>query len=444
MPATILTDMHNRFYAAFRALDLASLICDPERIARSRTTVLQLHREVMVAKDGPWWLTVDRLIDDKRSSVTDAERQQLIADLEELVLHFSDSSKAEFNPHATRDAAKVLIRHYNRLQRFDDVKRLHTIVAKVFEHFAGLGDALVAPAVLQTAVDAYHRAGLPEENKRVRIMMQEKIGQGRDQMAPIKTEIKIPREDMEKFLESIIVDDLWSTFTRIGAQFLPKRRELEEQVRKTVVAAPLLAHMPITITADDHIAAKLGSVEDDPFGWLLHQTKMNFGFEGIWLHVALERAISAHDATPEHFAAWANRAALFEDMSFLIEGIRAWYEGDFVKATHVLVPQMELGLRSIVAKLGKPVTKTHATVPGVGVAIGMGDILYSEQLRDVLGPDLTLYFLALYADPRGMNLRNRVAHGLIKAERLDGQLVRLLIHTLLVFGIWNELSQSGR
>jgi lysyl-tRNA synthetase class 1 len=139
----------------------------------------------MGAKDGPWWLAVDRLIDDKRSGVTDAERQQLIADLEELVSHFS--SKAEFNPHATRDAAKVLIRHYNRLQRFDDVKRLHIIVARVFEHFAGLGDALVAPAVLQTAVDAYHHAGLPEENKRVRIMMQEKIGQGRDQMAPIKT-----------------------------------------------------------------------------------------------------------------------------------------------------------------------------------------------------------------------------------------------------------------
>jgi len=84
VPATILTDMHNRFYAALRALDLASLICDPERTARSRTALLQLHREVVATKDGPWWLAVDRLIDDKRSGVTDAERQQLIADLEEL------------------------------------------------------------------------------------------------------------------------------------------------------------------------------------------------------------------------------------------------------------------------------------------------------------------------------------------------------------------------
>jgi lysyl-tRNA synthetase, class I len=60
--------------------------------------------------------------------------------------------------------------------------------------------------------------------------------------------------------------------------------------------------------------------------------------------------------------------------------LTAWYEGDLVKAVHVLVPQVENGLRSIVGHFGKPVTKPHSTVADVGVAIGMGDILYSEEL----------------------------------------------------------------
>jgi lysyl-tRNA synthetase class 1 len=158
----------------------------------------------------------------------------------------------------------------------------------------------------------------------------------------------------------------------------------------------------------------------------------------------LERAIETHDAMPEHFVGWANRLDLFDDVTFLIDCVRAWYERDLVKAVHVLVPQIERGLRGIVAKLGKPVTKPHSTVAGVGVAIGMGDILYSEELSLALGPDLSLYFLALYADPRGMNLRNRVAHGLIKPEAIDGNLVRLLIHTLLVFGVWKELAERRR
>ena len=70
----------------------------------------------------------------------------------------------------------------------------------------------------------------------------------------------------------------------------------------------------------------------------------------------------------------------------------------------------------------------------------MGD--YSEELSLALGPDLSLYFLALYADSRGMNLRNRVAHG--QLESVTGSLVQLVIHTLLVFGVWKELAERRR
>jgi lysyl-tRNA synthetase class 1 len=92
-----------------------------------------------------------------------------------------------------------------------------------------------------------------------------------------------------------------------------------------------------------------------------------------------------------------------------MEGVTAWYDQDFVKAAHVLVPQIEVGLRAIVSQIGKPVTKPHPTIQGVSVAIGMGDMLYTKDVRDALGDDLTIHFLALYADPRGFNLRNDLA-----------------------------------
>ena len=445
IPASIVPELHNRFVAALRALDLASLIKDPDRTERARGALLRLHREVMDTRDGQWWLAFDRLIADTRAGVTDEERQQLLADLENIVLYYGDTSKSQiFNPHVVQDAAKRLIRHYTRIQQTDDVKRLHISIAGAFEHFAGLGDAMVASAVLQTAVNAYRDAGMPEDSKRVRILMEDKFGHAHEHMATIETEIKISREDMDGFLKTIVTDNIGSTFVRIAAEFLPNKGQLEKQVQKALVDAPLFAHMPQTIMADDHVAAKIGSVEDDPFGRLIHQTTMNFGFAGIWLRMALHRTIETHGAVPEHFVGWCNRSGLFEDVTFLNEGVRAWYEGDLAKAVHVLVPQMERGLRSIVAKLDRPVTKPHSKIAGVGVAIGMGDILYAEEMTQALGPDITLYFLALYADPRGMNLRNRVAHGLIKPELIDGHLVELLIHTLLIFGIWKELAQKRR
>ena len=73
----------------------------------------------------------------------------------------------------------------------------------------------------------------------------------------------------------------------------------------------------------------------------------------------------------------------------------------------------------------------------------MGDIVYSEEIRDLLGPDLTLYFLALYADPRGMNLKNELAHGLLKQAAIGESLVLWLIHTLLVLGIAGRARESS-
>jgi lysyl-tRNA synthetase class 1 len=101
-----------------------------------------------------------------------------------------------------------------------------------------------------------------------------------------------------------------------------------------------------------------------------------------------------------------------------------------------------------VAKLGKPTTKAHPAIAGVGVVIGMGDILYPKgsdaEIIDALGPDLTLHFLALYADPRGFNMRNDLAHGLLRANTLQLGLASRIIHTLLLLGVWDQIAARSK
>jgi lysyl-tRNA synthetase, class I len=98
----------------------------------------------------------------------------------------------------------------------------------------------------------------------------------------------------------------------------------------------------------------------------------------------------------------------------------------------------------IAGQLGKPATKAHPTVQGASVSINMGDILYSKDVVEALGPDLTLHFLALYADPRGLNLRNELAHGLMQRGAFHGHVARLVLHTLLLLGLWKELAEKRR
>ena len=74
----------------------------------------------------------------------------------------------------------------------------------------------------------------------------------------------------------------------------------------------------------------------------------------------------------------------------------------------------------------------------------MGDILYSPEVADALGSDITLHCLTLYADPRGFNLRNDMAHGLMSAEQMSSNVAARLIHTLFVLGVWEQLAEARK
>jgi len=76
----------------------------------------------------------------------------------------------------------------------------------------------------------------------------------------------------------------------------------------------------------------------------------------------------------------------------------------------------------------------------VGVAVNMGDLLYSREITDALGPDITLHLQTVYSDPRGLNMRNDMAHGLMSADQMDENAANKIIHTLLIVGIWDQLA----
>jgi hypothetical protein len=293
---TVLPELHDSIDSALRAFDLANLINDHQRAESARERLLALQREAVATRKGFWWRAYDRLMDDKNAGLSDEQRQELVDGLEELAREFADASyPRKFNPHALENAASRLIRYYARLRRADDERRLHVAVAEAFEHLAGLGNAMVASSVLQTAVNAYRHAGMPQESRRVRVVMEEKIRQAHEEMAPISTEYTIPREDINEFCASIVVDDLASTFFRLAAAFVPKRIGLEEQVEKMLEHTPFVALMPQQIMADDHVAANIGSVQDDPLGRLLQQATMDFSLSQIWLHEANNKLFETHD-----------------------------------------------------------------------------------------------------------------------------------------------------
>lgn len=441
--APTMAELPDKLFSVERAMDLAVLIGDLERINSARHALLAMFRTAIAEPPSMWWVVFDRLIDEKRAGVTDAERHELIAGVEGLIaLHAAQQGK--FDPHACKDAVLRLVPVYKREQKYDDIRRLNETVARTFEYVASLADAMLAAAFLQTSLEFYRSAQLNDDARRVRILMQKAIGDSKVAMKKIGHEITITKNDMDTFVSMVVVDELGDSLANMAYEFMLKRDELEKQVKEIAKAAPLYALITQEIMADDRVVAKIGSVKDDPFGRVLVQAKFTFSFLAPWLSRAYDQLFKKHQIVPECMASWANRHKLFDDMGLLIQGIHGWLQGDNVKAAHLLVPQVEHALRKIAGDIGLPVTKAHLPVKGVSVAINMGDILFAPEVLAALGENLTLHFQALYSDPRGLNLRNELAHGLMDSSDFGDHMIGLIIHSLLMLGVWKELGNAAQ
>jgi lysyl-tRNA synthetase class 1 len=423
---------------AVRGLRLGMQVRDDARIAASRNQLLALHAQCVASGDcrlEPF----DVLTGERKAGLDAAGRDQLVTDLESLLARFADPKGAYFDPHVAQDVAERLVKHYGKARLKAEAQRIHLAIAKAFEHFAGLGSAMLASGLLQTCMDAYRQAGERAEAERIRRLMAEKVRQSHAEMSEHSAEVTITVEEQEAFLAQIIADEPGKTFMNLAVHLLMRRKQLDAQVEQQAKSSPLMAAISQSIISDDRVVATVGSVADDPFGRVVRQACFMFDFSTPWLGWAMTKAIEVHDLTAVEFGIFINRAGLFGDGRLLAEGLEAWLAKDYVKAVHVLVPQVELGLRSLVGLKGQPTTKSSVKYGGAQMAVTMGDILYSPDYIAALGsvgPDLAVHFAALYADPRGKNVRNELAHGLMSAEDATEGLMLWVVQSLLVLGAW--------
>ena len=99
------------------------------------------------------------------------------------------------------------------------------------------------------------------------------------------------------------------------------------------------------------------------------------------------------------------RAQLFGKALF------AGYDGDFIAALHLLVPQIENMVRHHLKQVGVKTTTLDAS--GVENEIGLSALMEIPEAEKVFGADLAFEIRALFCDPFGPNLRNELAHGLL-------------------------------
>lgn len=435
-------DIHEDVEGGLRAFSLAQMTHDDQRTDKARALLLDLHQELIRAGQPRRWTVLDRLMLAKDAGLSSTDIASFVRDLEAALVALTDTgSPSTFDPHHAKEVAERLRAYYKSLSssQAGQLERLDAAESGAFKHAATLADPMLASMLLQSAIAAARGPALRTERERLRLQMEEKIEESRSSMQRYSAEIEIPVEEWDKQVRSLVGDNVPTAFARICSAFIERRSRLEAALAEQLRTNPLTAMISQNIMSGKHVRAVIGSIRDDPEGRLIQLSAQHISLQ-ILLPAALERAMEMHGLEPEHFAIWITQSNLFEDRSVLVEGLYAWRYGDLVKAISILVPQVEVGLRALVESLGKPTTKAHPRIHGASIPLNLGDMLGATDVKDALGPDLTLHLLALYSDPRGLNLRNDVAHGQVTADDFTAALAASVVHSLMALAVWKELA----
>lgn len=431
-------DAFTRFVYLKRGFNLAKSIgMTAEAVEFKRLLLVEhvnAHKDI---KQGFIFTAYDFLISQKEAGLTELEHQRLTDDFEIALSKYTDKESEFFDVFFADAVGKRLIIHYTKKQLPKEVTRILTAQAHALEFNARKGNALFAASFLRDALDKYKEAKLHADAERVRIQLERTIATSQSEMATFSHSTSITKEEKLQFETSLVSDKPLITMQRIASQFLPRVRTLTAHIENMAKEAPLFSMLSQQIISDNQVVAVVGGVDNDMEGRLLLAASQDITLSTTWLKWGIDAAIKAHSLVPEQFVEYANRTGLFSDQrtNLLLEGFKAWYADDQVKAIHILIPQVEHALRSLARKFDHATTKEHKNIKGVSASIGMGDILFDDKIIDSFGEhgaDLRLYLLAFYADPRGHNIRNRCAHGLLEGDDLSEAVTLRIVHTLIL------------
>lgn len=98
------------------------------------------------------------------------------------------------------------------------------------------------------------------------------------------------------------------------------------------------------------------------------------------------------------------------------EGLYKGLMGDFMTSSHLLIPQIESSIRSILNRIG--VMTTIIDSYGIQKEEDLGTLLWKPELEKILSKDIIFELQGLLTQAHGANFRNRMAHGFLNYEQL--------------------------
>lgn len=257
-------------------------------------------------------------------------------------------------------------------------------------------------------------------------------------------------QEVRNFIDEVMKGSAEEVLERYISMYIPNRQLLTEAQREDDKAHPLYALVPTILLDDNNVPIAEIKKEDADKKLALFTTKFLFSVAGVMhehVNTMKEVGIYTNDVLVTLFS---SREIVPESHTTLLErGLKAYFEDDYIVACSLLVPQFEAAVRQLATSLNCNVLRERTKKNSQKKNICNDKIYEYKPLSKVfdelksqalLSDDLLTYFRLLLVDNCGMNVRNRISHGLATAGEYDYVTADRIVHAFLALASLKEIT----
>ncbi len=350
-----------------------------------------------------------------------------------------DESVRRRDLHSSTMAGQALAQYHYVRQNYDRAKEATRAYGELKLELTTTMTASIAVHHISDVLEDYRRQGLREDADRVRLLLEERGKGVAAEMKRIWIPIRIDSENVERFTREVLnVDDPYVALFRVAYSTLPNVDLIRGQLDARAEGFLMRHLIPTSITGDNGLpVAVVNTYDDDQHGNLVMETARAMNFDSVYLLNSLDEwkkkfDIEGIQETPDLY----DSPLIVEDrIPFFRDGLAAYEAGDYLKAIHVLIPQVENCLRRLLELLNLSPTKSSDEGDGTYELKNMYDCLNEKDVREALEDKLWYFLKALYVDNRGLNLRNVMSHGIAEYEAFNKLNAALVVQSVVLLSI---------
>jgi hypothetical protein len=367
----------------------------------------------------------------------DSEEKEKIEEVFMLTCKILDELYKNKDLHHLLDNYTELAVSLNKSRQHENARK--KLISRLAENYTQYGrnekSAITRLDAYKTALELYRRINANEETEKIKAEMALLKDDLQAEMKPHEFRISLNREIIDNFLkvaEGTEFEKIPDLFAACPF-FIPKKEEMIKIVEET----PSLARILPTIILNEGNPIAESRTPEDRLQFDIHrsyqiQIIQEIAYIRQIIKELIEKGMLSKDNVTHFFFAHTD---VFPERSlkFIEDGIKRYFEEDFVGAIHVLVPQIEAILRSMMQKL--QIATTKIIRDGI-MEDHLGSYLRNPLVEQkILGEDFAMWLKVFLTEKAGgLNIRNYLAHGLIEFHQLTPDIASGVLFALLRLG----------